>query len=81
MGKGRVLVEKQVVEVRGRFLGAAVNDCLDESCANAWTENEIVCMAKNTIFWGKTNKLFQNYFTFQNTRTLKNILFLHLTTF
>ena len=28
MGKGRVLVEKQVVEGRGRFLGAGVNDWL-----------------------------------------------------
>ena len=26
MGKGRVLVEKQVVEGRGHFLGAGVND-------------------------------------------------------
>ena len=26
MGKGRVLVEKQVVEGRGRFLGAGVSD-------------------------------------------------------
>ena len=26
MGKGRVLVEKQVVEGRGRFLGAGIND-------------------------------------------------------
>ena len=26
MGKGRVLVEKQVVEGRGRFLGTGVND-------------------------------------------------------
>ena len=28
MGKGRVLVEKQVVEGRGRFLGAGVRDYL-----------------------------------------------------
>ena len=28
MGKGRVLVQKQVVEGRGRSLGAGVNDCL-----------------------------------------------------
>ena len=29
MGKGQVLVEKQVVEGRGRFLGACVNDYID----------------------------------------------------
>ena len=28
MGKGRVLVEKQVVDGRGHFLGAGVNDYL-----------------------------------------------------